>query len=97
MKKERPIRWSRRPTSKGDLSLAKVLEQQEQVHRRVIEVVEHAQAPDDGVAEILVLEACEQLVEHRLATWRRGATDEIELQLSSGEVFAFRESGITRV
>jgi hypothetical protein len=34
-------------TKKGDLSLAMILEQQEQVHRRVIEVVERA--PEDAL------------------------------------------------
>lgn len=57
----------------------------------------HADEPDADVAKLLVLEACERLVGQGLAVWCQGAADELELQLRSGEVFALRESGITRV
>lgn len=57
----------------------------------------HPRESDDQSTKVFVLEAVQQLVAQGLAVWRRCAADEFELELVSGEVFAFRETGITRI
>ena len=56
-----------------------------------------AQQSDDELAKVIVFDALLRLVENGLAVWRRNASDEPELQLVSGELFALGDTGITRV
>jgi len=68
-----------------------------EVMRDVFLPARHAQQSDGELANVIVFDALLRLVENGLAVCRRNASDEPELQLVSGEVFALDDTGITRV
>jgi len=47
--------------------------------------------------KVIVFDVLLRLVENGLAVWHRNASDGLELQVVSGEVFALGDTGITRV